>query len=203
MTSATVHPAVDRFLWGFPLFALCYEIFLAALAYIERISGGSLFLALFFLILIALPMVVVALVGIVALIRGRFKHAAALLLSPLIIASPFLFPILPYEDFAFDLIRFHLTKARYAEVIDKLSPTERASRILFFDWGTVGLAVTSTTYYWLVYDQSREIARPVEGRSQFWKDRVAREKPYFSEEKCWAEARRLSGYYYSVSMTCP
>jgi hypothetical protein len=193
----------DRFLWGFPLSALCCVIILAALVYVERISGGSLVLAAFLFVLVLVATLVIAFVGIVALVKGRFKRAAALLLAPFIIASPFLFPTPPYEDVAFDLMRFYLTRAKYDEVIDRLSPTERASRILFFDWGKVGLAVTSTTVYWLVYDESEEIARPVEERSQSWKDRAARERLYFSDEKCLAEARRLTGHYYSAFMSCP
>jgi hypothetical protein len=193
----------DRFLWRFPLFALGCEIGLAALTYLERISGGSLVLALFLLIFIVLGMLVIAGAGIVALFRAKFKRAAALLLAPFIIAAPLLFPILRYEEVAFDLIRFHLTKARYAEVIDKLSPAERASRILFFDWGKEGVAVSASTEYSLVYDESGEIALPIEERSQSWKDRASREKRYFSDENCLAQAYRLSGNYYSALMNCP
>src|SRR5262249_37490886 len=169
----------DTFLWRFPLSALCCEIALAGLDYLEKVSGGSFVLALFLFVWVALAMLIIALLGIVALLKGKVRRAASLLLAPFIIASPFIFTILPYENIAFDLIRFHFTKNKYAEVIDRLSPSERAARILFFDWGTVGLAVTSTNQYWLVYDESGEIARPVEERSQSWKDRAAREKLYF------------------------
>jgi hypothetical protein len=215
VTSVESHPAArqpsaiggksdDRFLWGFPLFALCYEVFLAALTYLNRIQGGLFFVMLLFLALVALIMLVIAVVGVVALLRGRFKRAAALLLAPFIIAAPlFLFAILRYEDMAFDLIRFHFTKGTYAEVVDALSPAERASRILFFDWGEEGFAASAGSYYWLVYDESGEIALPVEERSQSWKQRADKEKRYFSDEKCVAKARRLSGHYYSAAMHCP
>src|SRR5262249_896894 len=156
----------DAFLWRFPLFALCCEIVLAALDYLERMTGGAFVFAFFLLVWGALGMLISALLGIVALVKGKIKRAAALLLAPFIIASPFIFTILPYEDIGFDLVRFHLTRSRYTEVIDALSPSERASRILFFDWGKEGLAVTATTEYWLVYDESGEISLPVEKRSQ-------------------------------------
>lgn len=198
-----VPPSDDRFLWGFPLFALGCEIFLAALTYLNRIQGGLFFVMLLFLALVVLIMVVIAVVGVVALLRGRFKRAAALLLAPFIIAAPFLFPILRYEDFAFDLIRFNFTKATYAEIVDKLSPAERASRILFFDWGEEGFVSSTGSYYWLVYDESGEITLPVEERSQSWKQRANKEKGYFSDEKCFAKARRLSGHYYSAATRCP
>jgi len=197
---SSVRPLVDRFLWAFPLLALCCGIGLAALEYLERISGGSLVLALFLLILIVLAMLIM---GILALLRGKFKRAVALLLAPFIIAAPLLFPILRYEEVAFDLIRFNFTKARYATVVDKLPPAERASRILFFSWGKEGLAVTATNEYWLVYDESGEIALPVEERSQSWKERAIKEKGYFSDENCLAEAYRLSGHYYSAAVRCP
>jgi hypothetical protein len=201
--SAIPRRSVDRFLWGFPVFALGCEVFLAALKYLERINGSFIVTLLYFA-LVLLIMLAIALAGIIALIGGGYKRAAALLLAPLIVAAPFLFPILRYEEFVFDLIRFHFTKGTYAEVVDKLSPAERASRILFFDWGKEGLAgISGSSEYWLVYDESGEIALMVEERSQAWKDRANKEKGYFSDEKCLAEARRLGGHYYSAAMRCP
>jgi len=214
VTSVESHPATrqpsaiggtsdDRFLWGFPLFALCCEVFLAALTYLERIRAGSFLVMLLFLALVVVIMLVIAVVGVIALLRGRSKRAATLLLAPFIIATPFLFPVLRYEEFAFDLIRFHFTQGTYAEVVDGLSPAERASRILFFDWGNEGFVASAGSQYWLVYDESGEIALPVEERSQSWKERANKEKRYFSDEKCLAEAHRLSGDYYSAAMRCP
>jgi hypothetical protein len=192
----------DRFLWGFPLFAIGCEIFLAVLNYLERINGGALTVMLSFFVLIALGMTVVALVGIVALIKGKFKRAASLLLAPFIVASPLLLPILPYEDFAFDWLRFLFTKEKYAQVIDRMSPAERASRIVFFDWGATGFAGIANSAYWLVYDESGEIALPEQKRSRAWQERVNKEKPNFSGEKCPAVIYRLSGHYYSAITPC-
>jgi hypothetical protein len=201
--SAISPRSVDRFLWGFPVFALGCEVFLAALKYVERFNGSFIVTFLFFA-LIALIILAIALVGIVFLLRGRFKNAAALLLAPFIIAAPFLYPILRYEDFVFDFIRFQLTKGTYVEAVDRLSPAERASRILFFGWGNEGLAgISGSSEYWLVYDESGEIALPAGARSQSWKDRANKEKGYFSDEKCLAEAHHLGGHYYSAAMRCP
>jgi hypothetical protein len=193
----------DRFLWGFPLFAAGCEVFLATLNYLERVNHGTFLVMLLFFALIALGMTVVAFVGIVALIKRRFKRAAALLLAPFIVASPFLLPILPYEDFAFDWLRFLFTKEKYAEVIEQMPSSDRVPRIVFFDWGREGLAVTATSEYWLVYDESGEIALPDKERSQAWKDRAKKEKLYFSDDKCLTVTRRLSGHYYSVATHCP
>jgi len=41
--SDSVRRSDDRFLWGFPLFAVGCEIFVSALNYLERIHGGSFF----------------------------------------------------------------------------------------------------------------------------------------------------------------
>jgi hypothetical protein len=203
--SDAIHRSDDRFLWGFPLFAIGCEIFLATLNYLERINGGFAFIVtLLFFALIALGMAVVALAGIVALAKGRFKRASSLLFAPLIIASPFLFPILSYQEFAFDWLRFLVTKEKYTQVIDHMSPAERASRIVSFGWGETGFAGIATTHYSLVYDESGEIAVPEQERSQAWKDKAEKERLYSSDEQCLpAVVHRLSGHYYSVVMYCP
>jgi hypothetical protein len=195
----------DRFLWGFPLFAIGCEIFLAALSYLERVDG-SFIVTLSFFFLIALGMTVVALVGIVALIKNKFKRAASLLLASFIVASPFLFPVAPYEEFAFDWLRFLSTKEKYVQVIDRMSPAERASRIVSFDWGEeeLALAAIAISHHRIVYDESGEIALPEQERSQAWKARAERDRFYFSrDEKCLVVIRRLDGHYYSVAKRCP
>jgi len=199
--SNSAYPSDDRFLWGFPLFALCTEIFLAGLTYLERFGDGPVLSAFLLLIPVALVMLVIAVFGIVALVRAKFRCAAALLLTPLIIALPFLFPaILQYEHVAFDLMRFHFTKGRYTEVIDKLSPAERASKVVFFKWGATGF-LDAASYYSLVYDESGEIALPDEERSQAWKDRVYPEHRLV-DEYCVTSADHLSGYFYSLVQHC-
>ena len=191
----------DAFLWGYPLFALCCEIILTTLTYLERAGGGSLILAFFLFIPIALVMIVVALVGVFSLVRGRFKRAAALLLAPFILFSPFIFPIGPLEYVTLDLVRFYLSRGKYAEVVDKLPPTERASKVVFFYWGVTGF-LSATTDYWLVYDESGEIALPDEERSQAWKNRVYPEHHFLIDDHCVTSAYRLSGHYYSMKMGC-
>jgi hypothetical protein len=88
-------------------------------------------------------------------------------------------------------------------VIDKLPPAERASRVVIFVWGRAGLAVTATSEYWLVYDESGEIALPDEERSQAWKDRANKEEHYFTDERCVVETHHLSGHFYSIANHCP
>ena len=199
--SGALNRGSDRFLWGFPLFAVACEILLAVLDYLDRINGGAFFVILLF-VLIELGMTVVAVVGIVFLIKGKFKLAASLLLPPFIVASPLLLPIGPYEYFAFDWLRFLITKEKYAQVIDQMPPADRASRVVLFDWGSEGFAGIGNSQYYLVYDESGEIALPEQQRSQAWKDRVKKQTLYFTDEKCPPVIHRLSGHYYSATLLC-
>jgi hypothetical protein len=190
----------DRFLWGVPLFALCSEIILTLLTYLERLGSGWLILAAVLFFLIVSVMVLVAGMGIVALVRGRFKRAAALLLAPFIVVSPFIFPIAPFEYRALELLRLYLNKGYYDAVIEKTLPAERATKVVFFNWGATGF-LDAASYYSLVYDESGEIALPDEERSQAWKDRVYREHR-FDSEHCLTSTHHLSGHYYSMVEHC-
>jgi hypothetical protein len=145
-------------------------------------------------------MIVGSWIGIVALFRRKFKRAATLLFAPFIVASPFIFPIEPLEYRVLDLVRFFSGKWHYDAVIDKLLPAERSTKVVFFNWGVTGF-LDAASYYWLVYDESGEIALPDEERSQAWKNRVYPEHGLV-DEHCLTSTRRLSGHYYSVVMHC-
>ena len=103
--------------------------------------------------------------GINALVSGRFKRAAALLLAPSILSLSFIFPVALLEYRALDLLRFYSTKGHYDGVVERLSPAQRASSILFFEWGTTDL-LEAPSYFWLVYDESGEIELPDQKRSR-------------------------------------
>jgi hypothetical protein len=190
----------DRFLWRFPLFALGCEITLAVLTYLERLNGDWLILAWVLFVVVVSVVIFVAGFGIVALVRGRFKRAATLLLAPLIIASPFIFPLTPFEYRGLDLLRLYLNKGYYDAVIEKLPAAERASKVVFFDWGATGFMLAPTEYS-LVYDESGEIALPHEERSQAWNDRVYPQE-HWDVNHCVASARHLTGHYYSAVIDC-
>lgn len=199
--SNAVRQPDDAYLWGYVLFALGSELILATLAYLESIVGGLLIAAFFLLFVpLTLIMIIVALTGIVALVKGRFKRAAPLLLASFIFVSPFLFPVavaVPQAR-AFDLVRFYVNRSQYAEIIDKLPPDERASKVMFFKWGS-----TRTSEYWLVYDESGEVALADAERTQAWKDRVYPEHGgEFTDKECETGAYRLSGHYYSMVVNC-
>jgi len=211
MTSSESDPAVqepaaiggksdDRFLWGFPLFALCCEITLVTLTYLERLGVGWLILAGVLLFLVVSVMVVVAAFGVVDVVRGRFKRAAALLLAPFIVASPLIFPIWAFQFRAVELVRLYLNKGYYDAVIEKLPPAERASKVVFFGWGATGFMLAATDYS-LVYDESGEIVLPDVERSQEWKDRVY-PREHWDAYRCVTSARHVVGHYYSVAISC-
>jgi len=198
--SAIGGESADRFLWGFLLFALCCEIILATLRYFDRIAD-TLGFAIYLSIPVTAIMLAVAIAGLAALIRGRFKRAAALLLAPSILSLSFVFPVAPLEYRALDLLRFYFTKGHYDAVVERLSPAQRVSSVLFFEWGTTDL-FEAPSYYWLVYDQSGEIVLPDQERSREWKRRISPEPRRWSDEHCRTSGYHLRGHYYSVAMHC-
>jgi hypothetical protein len=199
--SGVVREPGDIFVWKYPLVALGCQLALATLAYLDRIGGVWLILAALLLIVIVFAAVIVTLLGIAALAGRMFKRAAAILLAPVIIITPLVLPIFSGEYLALDLIRFYYNKSTYDAAITKLAPTERALRVVFFDWGATGFMLTPTEYS-LVYDESGEIALPDDERSREWRDRVYSQQ-HWNEGQCvTTSARRLAGHYYSVGMLC-
>jgi len=190
----------DRFLWRVPLFALACEITFAILMYLERVHAIWLLLGLLLLLLVVSAMIFAAGFGVVDVIRGRFKRAAALLLAPLIVALPFAFPILPFEYRGVEVLRLYLNKRHYDAAIEKLPAAERASKVVFFDWGATGSMLEPTDYS-LVYDESGEIALPDAERSQAWKDRVYPQTHWVGDH-CVTSAYRLAGHFYSMAARC-
>lgn len=190
----------DRFLWVVPLLALCSVITLTIFTYLDRLSGDWLILAFVLFVPLVSLMILVGGMGIVALFKGRFKRAAALLLAPLMVAAPFIFPIMSFEYDALDLLRLYLNKGYYDAAIEKLPAAERASKVVLFQWGATGFMLAATDYA-LVYDESGEIALTDEERSQAWNDRVYPQE-HWDVNHCVTSARHLTGHYYSVAIRC-
>lgn len=200
-TSEITHQADDVFLWRYPLAAVGCELTLATLAYLSRVADVWLILTALLLILTVFATMVVTTMGIAALLGGMFKRAAAVLLVPVILISPLILPILPSEHVTFDLIRFYYNKRAYDAAIAKLAPTERTLKVVFFYWGAEGFMLAPTEYF-LVYDESGEIALPDQERSRAWRDRVYPQE-HWDEDACVTiSARHLVGHYYSVATHC-
>jgi hypothetical protein len=187
-TPRTVRRSPDAFAWGYP----------ASVA-------ACLIVSTFFEPLLLVIVIVVAiflLLAVVALFRRRFKRASALVLGPLIFISLYVFQIGWMLDVPRDLIRFYYHKKEYAAAIDALPPAERTSRVVFFNWGSSGFVGSGTSYFWLVYDESGEVALPDGDRTEAWKDKVYPEHSEFTDKECLTKAHRLIGHYYSMMTSC-
>src|SRR5262249_9126808 len=144
-------------------------------------------------------MLAVVVMGLAALLSGKVKRAAALLLAPSILVLPLIFPIAPLEYRALDLLRFYFTKGYYESEVERLPPAQRVSTVLFFEGGATDL-LEAPSYYWLVYDKSGEIALPDQERSREWKQRIVLDPRRWGDGHCPTSGYHLSGHYYSVAM---
>jgi hypothetical protein len=175
----------------------------ATSAYLERFGGVwsfvSIILSLLTLVLYGL---VLLFLGIVAFFRVRFKRALAFVLGPMVVVLLVVLHVQWILRVPLDLLQFYYHRGEYDAVIDKMTPSERASTVVFFSWGDVGGATASLIIYWLVYDESGEIALSDADRTQAWKDRVYPERGEVDGAKCRTAVYRLSGHYYSVTASC-
>ena len=169
------------------------------LMYADYVDAGLITILL--LLATALTLTIFSSIGLLALYKRRFKRAATLLLGPIVFIPMYLSQLGWTLAIPFELVRFYYHRAEYAAVIDKLSPPERASKVVFFYWGVTGF-LSVTTDFWLVYDESGQIELPDTERSQAWKNRVYPERPYLVDEHCVMSTYRLSGYYYSMKLSC-
>jgi hypothetical protein len=195
----------NAFLWRYPLLALLFELvdnlihYLGAHDFNYFPIGLALLLA-WFLLLIGLPVFMVVL-----LVLRRFKLALAVAFAAVILFSPIWSNARVGQAFfkIADRIRYQVARDRYAAIVANMSPQERASTVVFFDWGGSGFLSTSL-HYWVAYDESGEIARPDAERSQAWIERVrAQDGPIdINSDGCVTEAFRLSSHYYSVHTLC-
>src|SRR5262245_8235594 len=207
MTSIESGPAGDRtsgastsrdfFRWRYPLSMLACVMALATAAYLERLHGFWGFLSfvsgLLLLLTIVLYGLVLLFLGIVALFRARVKRALAYVLGPTVVVLLFVSNLQWILRVPLDLLQFYYRRGEYEAAIDKMSPSERASTVVFFDWGAEGGATASLIIYWLVYDESGEIALSDAERTQAWKDRVYPELGEVDGAKCRTAVYRLSG----------
>lgn len=190
--------SADAFSWRYPLSALSCVIALLFASY-----AGWVFPALLLFFTTALLMIILLLLGIVALFKERIRRSAALMLGPLVFIPLYVFQLGWILVFPLDLARFYYHRDEYAAVVNALSPAERASRLVIFDWGSTGWILSGTDYA-VVYDESGEIELPPLARTDAWVERARRETNSFIGEKdCSTHAYRLSGHFYKASTTCP
>jgi hypothetical protein len=202
-TSGAASASRDSFLWRYPLSVVACVMALATLSYLERFDGFWSFVSglLLFLTLVLYGLVLLFL-GIVALFRARVKGALAFVLGPVAVVLLFVLDVQWILRVPLDLLQFYYHRGGYDAAIDKMSPEERASTVVFFDWGNEGGAMASLVFYWLVYDESGEIALSDSERTQAWKDRVYPKRGEVDGAQCRTAVYRLSGHYYSVTAAC-
>jgi hypothetical protein len=169
-------------------------------SYLGRINGVWGLVGIFSLLIGALYALVLLFLGIIALLRARVKQALAFVLGPVVIALLFVWHLQWIFWVPLDLLRFYYHRGEYEAVIGKMSPAERASTAVFFDWGNTGDAASSPTFYFLAYDESGQIALSDDERTQAWKDKVYAEVSEI--DRCRTCVYRLSGHYYSVDANC-
>jgi hypothetical protein len=67
------------------------------------------------------------------------------------------------------LVQFELSKSNYLAQVDALPAAASAPRLKLWDWGSTGGVAVVRVQYFLVYDDSDQIALPPESRSSDWK----------------------------------
>jgi hypothetical protein len=193
----------NAILWRYPLFALLFVLADYIVDYLGAHSDDYFPLGLFLLIVGVLLLAASLVLALTFLVKRRVKLAFTLALAAIVLSSSTIFGQYggPMFSSGIDRVRFHFFRDRYAAIIDRMSPQERASNVVFFDWGGSGFLSTSLSY-WVVYDESGEISRPDAERSQAWIERVRLHNSVINSHRCMTEAFRLSGHYYSATTLC-
>jgi hypothetical protein len=193
----------NAFLWRYPLLALLFVSVENVVDYLDFHDERYFPLGLVLMLVGALLLATSLVLALTFLIKRRFKLAFAFALATIVLSSSMIFGTYVGQMFfsGIDRMRFHFLRDGYAAVIDRMSPQERASTVVFFDWGGSGFLSTSQSY-WVVYDESGEISRPDAERSQAWIERVRPRNSLINFRRCTTEAFRLSGHYYSATILC-
>jgi hypothetical protein len=177
--------------------------YLGAHGAIGFISG--MLLVLFGLVLYA-ALLSVYLVLLWIFLRGkRYARAISVLLGTIILGviltnwSSFL----RQAYSTIDLVRFHLTRSHYLNVVER-TPTENAPKLIFFDWGWSGHFLSATVFYALVYDETDEIARPANQRTASWNEKASKQSRVATvyESRCQSKVAHVEGHFYLVTTVC-
>jgi len=199
-TSGVASGSRDSFLWGFPLSMIACLMALVTSFYLEKMGGDWFFVGIFLFLITAVYALVLLVMTILALVSARLKQALAFVLGPVILVLAFVWHLIWIFVLPLDLLRLYYHRGEYEAVIDKMSPAERASTAVFFDWGNAGGGLTSPTFYYLAYDESGQIALSDAERTQEWKDKAYAEASEI--DRCRTTVYRIIGHYYSVASTC-
>jgi len=131
-------------LWRYPVCAILVEaVFFLSIYVLNHGTGGESWFALVLMLLLLQVLLAVIFLGIagLGLLRKHFKLALAAFLGAAIIgvAPWYSARIEPALYVAIDRARFYAERGHYDAIIAKMPSEERASTVMFFDWGRADL----------------------------------------------------------------
>jgi len=193
-------------LWRYPVCAILVEaVFFLSIYVLNHGTGGESWFALVLMLLLLQVLLAVIFLGIagLGLLRKHFKLALAAFLGAAIIgvAPWYSARIEPALYVAIDRARFYAERGHYDAIIAKMPSEERASTVMFFDWGESGFA-GANAFHWVVYDESGEILLSDPERTAGWKQQVYPQNRILQSPNCRTAAFRLDSHFYSVSAHC-
>jgi len=146
--------------------------------------------------------VVLPILLVTALIRRQARRAASIAAGMLVLLGCFYLSPLGPGAFRLDGWRLAYWRSHYLEQVERSGTPP--PRLAVFPWGATGGVGSGMRVYWLVYDESGEIARPSDARSAAWRERAAAELPFFARlGHCREqEVRQLEGHFHILIVAC-
>jgi hypothetical protein len=146
--------------------------------------------------------VVLPVVLVTSLIRRRIKRAASALGGMLVLLGCFYVSPLGPGAFRMDYWRLQYRRSHYMEQVEQSGSAQ--PRLAAFPWGTTGGAgLPGTLVYWLVYDESGEIANASASRSQAWRERAAGLPFVANPGGCRErEVQLVEGHFHLLILAC-
>jgi hypothetical protein len=160
---------------------------------------------LFFLRWLPIALIVTVVLLVRAILYGLRRQGRRL---ASIAAAPFLawaiLATLGHMGFDPHWVHIQLQKRAYLEQIAHCDCGPDGLRFKTFDWGGTGDLFEKIDYT-LVYDESHEIAFPVDKRTAAWKQRAGSAARWQSEEDDGfpTDVRALEGHFYLVTFVSP
>ncbi|CAH2602465.1 conserved protein of unknown function [Rhodovastum atsumiense] len=127
-------------------------------------------------------------------------------------ASVFVSPFIAWSFFSLfgtigittDLIRLEVSKYFYDSEVAQMPATNTGIRLKIWDWGGIGGAGVPNDFYYLVYDDSDQIALPLASRSADWMvqaEEAAQNTGFYSVIHPESFTRDTQAYLKNISVT--
>jgi hypothetical protein len=131
----------------------------------------------------------------------RFKRATSAVGGMAVLLGCFYVSPLGPGAFRMDSWRLAYWRSHYLEQVQQ---SGASPRFVVFSWGATGGVLSGVLFYWLVYDESGDIARPDAARPQAWRQRAAAELPFFANPgDCRErEVRHVDGHFHVLIVAC-